>query len=217
MNKRFVAAVLKLEPDFFALGNYLCERDFSEVICGFLWERTPSGAYIRWFAYPLFDFSEILHLSYGDRLRSSEGFIDSKNIKELGVQALAVKFMQQIRPYRDEVRALRSLAHFATLLRTRAGLGNPHADFCYAQTLVLLGREAEAREQIESARERIESFESSALPKYAHRLLQEIRALRENLDHGLEYAQREIRNREVQKAAILGIEKPKSAVWSEPA
>ena len=46
MNKKFIAEVLKLAPEFAVVNGYFYVEPVDHILCGFVCERPPSGAYI---------------------------------------------------------------------------------------------------------------------------------------------------------------------------
>lgn len=141
MNKKFIAEVLKLAPEFSVVDHYFYEKPVGHILWGFLAERPPSGAYFWRYTFPLYDRSERLHLGFGDRLPPPDDFME---VTRGGEKVAAAEFVGRIRKYRSEQASLARLDRFAEYLETEVGLQNPIIRRGYAVTLIMLGRANDA-------------------------------------------------------------------------
>lgn len=145
MNKTFLAEVLKLAPEFSVVDHYFYEEPVGHILCGFLCERSPSGAYISSYAFPLYDRFRFLHLNFSDELPYPDGFMEAPRGRE---KELAAEFIRRIEPYKPEVASLASLEQFAKRLEARPSLKNPWTRRGYAVTLIMLHRRDEAMSEL---------------------------------------------------------------------
>ena len=145
MNKKFIAEVLKLAPEFAVVNGYFYVEPVDHILCGFVCERPPSGAYIWKYAFPLYDRCKRLHLGFGDRLPLPDCFMEAKRGRE---KEVAAEFIRRIQPYRSEIASLACLDRFAAYIETEIGLENPIIRRGYAVTLIMLGRANEAMAEL---------------------------------------------------------------------
>lgn len=146
MNKNFIKHVLNLEPAFSVYDHYFFEQPVEHIISGFLCEKGSGVGYIWLFVYPLYDISNQLHLGYGYRLDYPNGCID---LKDMGMKDLALEFIGRIEPYRNKARNLRIVDNFIKYLEeSDSCLQNPLLRVSYAQSLILVGKQEEAMNEL---------------------------------------------------------------------
>ncbi len=146
MNKRFVAEVFKLAPEFSVVEDYFYEKPVGHILCGFICEKRPSATYFWRYAFPLYDRFEFLHLCFASELPLPDGMMTAKRGSE---KALAQEFIKRIQPYRSETASLAQLDRFAAYIETEIGLvRNPIIRRGYALTLILLDRVDEAANEL---------------------------------------------------------------------
>jgi hypothetical protein len=109
MKKKFVADVLDKLTGFSSFDTYFFSRSFEHMLSGFNCEITPRGAYIWLFAYPLFDRSDFLHLSYSERMPFPKGFIDFSVIPQA---RLTDEFLLRIEGLAESAGTPLALANF---------------------------------------------------------------------------------------------------------
>ena len=145
MNRRFIAEVLRLAPEFSVVDHYFFMKPVNHIMGGFLCERPSSTAYFWKYAFPLYVRFDFLHLGFGDRLPHPNGIMPVKRGRGMEKQ-VAEEFVKRIEPYRAEIEEVTaSLNRFAEYVEMNCGLENPGIRRGYAFTLLLLNREEEAR------------------------------------------------------------------------
>ena len=132
--------MLKLRPDFRVTDHYFYVPPVEHVLCGFLREKGTGGAYIWWYAFPLFDRNDFIHLGFGDRLHHPKDFMPTQP----SVNADAAEFLRRIQPHEANTLAHRELTEFLKLAESRANRGNPRIDRVYGMTLIMRDRGLEA-------------------------------------------------------------------------
>jgi hypothetical protein len=171
VNKRFLQAVLAQRPDLGALVPFFFYQPVADIVSGFVVERTRSFARISSFAVPLFDHTDLLHLTFGDVLPIEANFLRSES-----PVASAKTFVRVISPFEAEVRSLADPARFLDVAQAR--IGNPWAQRAIMVTLAWHGALPEARR-------RLAELEPSAhlLDHYPH-WGSDLRQMREAFDAG---------------------------------
>ena len=162
MNRRFIAEVLKLAPDLSVVGHYFYMKPVDHIMGGFLCERPSTTAFFWKYAFPLYVPFNFLHLGFGDRLPRPEGIMPVKRGPGMAKE-VAKEFVKRIEPYKAEMReTTMSFDRFAACVEREIGLENRGILRGYAYTLLLMGREEEARAHLESI---VGSEESKEFPK----------------------------------------------------
>src|SRR5262249_26503812 len=149
------------------------------ILCGFLHERGSGGAYIWRYALPLYDRREFISLEFGDRLPYPQGFIQDERRT---AKDEAVEFVRRIEPYEAATYAWRNIQGFMANVEFWRSLQSPWVRRAYAMTHIMLGRRAEAQEQLE-----ILSRESG-IEDYPH-FREDIERISGDLSSGIERAQ----------------------------
>ena len=195
MNKRFIAEVLKLAPELAVVNQYFYEEPVEHILCGFVCEKPPSGAYFWKYAFPLYDRFKFLHLGFGNRLPLTDGFMEARRGNE---KAIAAEFVRRIQPYRSEVASLAQLDRFAEYIETEIGLGNHIIRRGYALTLILLGRADDATNELKT----LSSFYS--VDRYQE-VSKDVEKLLSDLSAGIEVAQEALEGWELETKRRLGL------------
>lgn len=145
-NKKFIREVLQLNPMLSCVDGFFYFNGYDHILSGFVCENASGGLYVWKYAYPLFDKLNYLHLNYGERLKHPDGFIDYSKISKADA---ASEFTKRIAKYTEEVLELRDLENFILYVeRSPHILGNPNIRKCYAFSLILSDRYAEAEKQL---------------------------------------------------------------------
>ena len=203
MNKKFIAEVLKLAPELSVVDYYFYEEPVDHILCGFVAERPPSGAYFWKYAFPLYDRFKFLHLTFGNRLPPPDGYMTAGLAN---VKAVAAEFVRRIQPYRSEVASLAQLDRFAEYIETEIGLGNDIVRRGYALTLILLGRADEAASELRTLNSIYEEYRDH--PVYGDRYTQpsrDAKKLLSDLSVGIEVAQETLEGWEQETKRRLGL------------
>jgi len=142
VNKKFQQEVLRLRPDLRVANGYFYKCPVDQFLCGFLCEGGSGGFYIWRYALPLYDRLERPHLTFGERLPASNGYLTAAQFSN--PKDRATEFVRRIEPYENATYAWRDLGVFLSRIEAMNALENPWVSRAYALTLVMLGRASEA-------------------------------------------------------------------------
>jgi hypothetical protein len=195
LNKKFIAEVLKLVPEFSVVDHYFYETPVGHILYGFAAERPPSGAYFWRYVFPLYDRSQHLHLGFGDRLPPPDDFMEATRGSE---KAVAAEFVRRILKYRSEQASLARLDRFAEYLETEVGLENPVTRRGYAVTLIMLGRADDAMNELKT-------LSSLDWVQRKPESISDISKLLGDLSAGIEVAQETLAGWELETKQRLGL------------
>ena len=149
MNKPFARAVQKQRRHFGVAERCFYLRPVEHILCGFCYERVPHvGAYIRRYAYPLYDPIGLFHLAFGDRLPIPEGFMRREEGRARPSDE-AAEFVTRIAPYESETAEWGQVPAFLALLESQSPLDAPPMVRAHAFTLAALGRYSEAEAELQ--------------------------------------------------------------------
>lgn len=200
MNKRFIAEVLKLMPNFSVSGSYFYQHPVDHILCGFLCEDPPSGPYIWSYSFPLYDRFKRLHLGFGSRLPGADAHMETKHGTP---KEQAEEFVMRIQPHLSEVAALADLNQFVEYIESRfvvTGLIQRvhQVRRGYANTLILLDREDEAARELEAIcdMDRVKNDPTA---------MKDLAKLRQDLSAGLDTAKKTLGEWELDTKKKLGI------------
>lgn len=141
MDQQFIAEVLKRDPTYRVVKGHFVVPPVDHVVAGFFCDKTPSGAYIWEFAFPLYDRrADRISLTFGDRLPLPAGFFDVTRASD----DLAAEFVHRTRDRRALVESWKTPSGFLRHLEALGGQSNPWVKRARATTLALLGRGDEA-------------------------------------------------------------------------
>lgn len=150
-----------MRPRWEVVGSYFYQQPVEHILCGFVHERIPySGAYLWYYAFPLFVPSDFMHLTFGDRLPPPQGFLPRDFARSAAAEA--EEFVRRIEPYEAETYSWGSLPGFLTLSESRRSSENPEWDRVHALTLILLGRYEEAARELDELARRTDLGSLSA-------------------------------------------------------
>lgn len=139
-------ALLKNMPRFRANGPYIYESSYCHIVGGFLLERGSGGIYVWRFALPLYDGDLVPHLTYGERLSGSDGFIESSFLVDRPQVISRIRGIFE----RNEARVLESttLGGFLSII-SGSSAENLYCIFAASCTLFMLDDAVEAARLLE--------------------------------------------------------------------
>lgn len=188
----FEVAVLSRLPGFSSTDEYFFVEPLQHVMSGFVCEKTPRGAYIWKFVFPLFDPFKTVSLSYSQRLAWPAGYID---FKEVPKALLAQEFVRRIEPHAKYSKLLLSLPEFRNYLAHRPETGrHEHLEMVLGFTCVLIGEQSLAALHL-----------GQALPRMRPEYREYCERVLDALADGLDSAQREVLSIEVSVRQRLGL------------
>jgi hypothetical protein len=146
INKRkFVDAVLEIEPSFGFVEGYFYIKPVKDIMVGFCCDFGRHGrAYFLRYAHPLYDNIEHFNLLYGERLPKPDDTLLMDTHTDM---SLAAEFCRRIAAWHPVMLELSDLTKFKALAETR-NLANPWARRALALTLIMLGRKSEAESHL---------------------------------------------------------------------
>lgn len=136
--KKIIKYLSEVIPGQVVSNNMLVAFDCEHIISGIAIEKTRTHFYIYHFVYPLFDSSEHLHLLYSTRIGQ---ILVADATNNMGSPAsLAEQVIKIADSAEPNLFTQMTLDDFKVYTETTPGLlQNPHSQFIYACTNVLLG------------------------------------------------------------------------------
>ena len=147
MSGKVRKAILKIRPDLGDLDGYLYFKPVDHVLSGFLCETRPEGIFIVPYAFPLYTGEMRIHLGYAGQLPYPEDFVEIHKGSEA---ATAADFVARLERHEARIRSLQNLDSFLRYVETERSLQNPWIRRGYTMTLIMLGRDTEARVHLDS-------------------------------------------------------------------
>jgi hypothetical protein len=195
MSAKVRKAILKIRPDLGDLDGYLYFRPVGHVLRGFLCETRPEGIFIVPYAFPLYTGENRIHLGYADQLPYPEDFIEVRKGSEA---ATAADFVSRLERHEGRIQDLQNLDNFLRYIEAGRSLQNPWIRRGYTMTLIMLGREAEARTHLQV----LMSLEATANYPGFDTAIAQISA---ELDRGLSEARAKLQLWEAEAKSFFGL------------
>lgn len=137
--KKIIKYLSEVIPTQVVSNNILVALDYEHIISGIAIEKTRTHFYIYSFVYPLFDSSEHLHLLYSTRI--GQILVADATNNMMSPASLAKQVMKIADSADRNLFTQMTLDDFKVYIETTPGLlQNPHSQFIYACTNVLLGK-----------------------------------------------------------------------------
>ena len=179
-------------PELSRLGRFYFIREFDHVLSGFFIEKTPRGAYLWKFVYPLFDDFEDLNLIYSQRLSGEQGYVDFDS----GFDGDMAKLIgDRVKDIVESARGILTIPQFLSYCESYPGcLDNPLGLLNYGYGQILTGHYSEAGSNL-----------AKALYKLPERRAQFCMYIMDLLKSNPGAAQEAVLSLEVRKRAELGL------------
>jgi len=193
---QFIKKVLKEKPELSNVDTFFYVSPVEHILSGFCCEITPHGAYINRFLYPLFDKNEFIHLTYSQRLKYPDGYIDFDKVDK---KELANEFLSRINGYVDSAYDYLTIQQFCHCLDERPELlDHEHAQMIFGYAMVLLNEKDKAREYL-----------NKAIAELRKPFYDECNQILTLLDEDLESAKQVILSWEAEMKESIGLRKEK--------
>lgn len=147
MAKYFNEQVMKLRPNWRVVSDYFYVTPVDHVLCGFVYEKGSNWNYIWRYALPLYDRLDYLHLNFGERLRSTEGWL---RVKCEAAKEEPSLFVRAIESFEEETYEWQNLSGFLYRLKQLIPSKNLKLHKAHVTTLVMLNRLEEAQAELQS-------------------------------------------------------------------
>jgi len=189
---KFIDEVLGQLPGFSNTGTFFYVTPFDHVLTGFGLEITAKGAFLIRFVYPLFFKFECLTLTYSDRFKGLDGYLDFKEIEE---KSLPVEFISRIKERMGEAKNCLTIQQFCThVLGNRALQEISHVQMVLGYAYILAGDKQAALEWL-----------TRSVKNLSDRYRAECLSIMKLLNQDLFLAEKKIRDFEQEMKKILGI------------
>lgn len=144
--KKFISSILGTAPQLANTDLYFYLKPAKHILCGILCEATPNGIYLWEFVYPLFDRKDFIHLTYSQRIKFPEGYIDFEQVNN---DTLPSEFWARVGDKFDNLSPYMELDNFYSLLNSNKA--NDYNQIIMAYTMILLNDSQTAQEHLDIA------------------------------------------------------------------